>query len=217
MGGRTAQAARLRKIRLWILRKSKGCLTEVIILGEGQRFPALSPAHEASISQWRLASSEGDAKPTERRKKMETQKSLMIVVAWMCLASIVFPAWGLNPQPEPPRPEKLVLPKGTTVEKIGEGHFKFKLPDGRTVEVKGFQRGSGGTATLSECRIYDSKGKLTTLGKQGTLKGGPKVAEGKVEYLKIDAKKFVKIDDEPTWLPATIQFQKITKGTEFPK
>jgi hypothetical protein len=148
---------------------------------------------------------------------MKTQKSLMIIVTWMCLVSTVLPAWGLNPQPEPPRPEKLTLPQGTIVEKIGAGHFKFKLPDGRIVEVKGLQRGTGGTSTIGDCKIYDPKGKLISSGKQGTLKGGPKPAEGKVEYLKIDAKNFVKIDDEPTWLPATIQFQKMTKGTEFPK
>lgn len=144
---------------------------------------------------------------------MKTLKWLMIAMVWVCFtASIVLSVWALNPQPEPPIPmEKLTLPKGTIVEKIGEGHFKFKLPDGRMVEVKGFSRSGSGKAILGDCILYDRTGKLIAKGKQGSLKSGPKPAEGKVEYLKID-RGFLKIDDEPTWLPATIIFKIESKG-----
>jgi hypothetical protein len=85
------------------------------------------------------------------------------------------------------------------------------------VEVRGLQRTSSRTAIIGDSGVYDWSGKLIASGKQGTLKSGPKSVEGKVEYQKIDAKNFVKIDDEVTWLPITIQFQKITRGREFPK
>ena len=101
--------------------------------------------------------------------------------------------------------KSITLPQGTKAEKMGPGHFKFKLPDGRMVEVKGFSR-SGATAMIGDTGIYDRTGKLILTGKQGVLKSGPKPTGGKVEYLKID-RSFLKIDDEPTWLPATITFQ----------
>jgi hypothetical protein len=142
---------------------------------------------------------------------MKMLKCLMIVVGMFFAASFVFPAWGqLNPQPEPPRPQSITLPEGTKVEKLGAGHFKFKLPDGRIVEVKGLQKSKGGTAIIGDSGIYDPTGKLISSGKGGNLKGGPKpAAEGK--FLKIDSRKVIKIDDEPTWLPATITFQVETK------
>lgn len=106
----------------------------------------------------------------------------------------------------------ITLPKETKVEKLGAGHFKFKLPDGRVVEVKGFSR-SGSTAIIGDSGIYDRTGKLILTGKKGVLKSGPKPQE----YLKSDVKSskdFMKIDDDITWLPATITFQveKKTKG-----
>jgi len=99
--------------------------------------------------------------------------------------------------------KSITLPKGTKAEKMGPGHFKFKLPDGRMVEVKGFSR-SGATAIIGDTGIYDRTGKLILTGKQGVLKSGPKPTEDK--HLKI-SKGYVQIDDEPTWLPATLTFQ----------
>ena len=142
---------------------------------------------------------------------MKMLKCLMIAVGMFFAASFVLPVWGqLNPQPEPPRPQSITLPEGTKVEKLGAGHFKFKLPDGRTVEVRGLQRSKGGTAIIGDSGIYDPTGKLISSGKGGSLKGSPKPAAGKVEHLKID-KGFLKIDDEPIRLPATITFQVQTK------
>ncbi len=138
---------------------------------------------------------------------MKMLKCLMIVVGMFFVASFVLPAWGqLNPQPEPPMPQSITLPEGTKLEKLGAGHFKFKLPDGRIVEVKGLQKSRGGTAIIGDSGIYDRTGKLISSGKGGSLKSGPKPAEDK--HLKIDTRKFVKIDDDITWLPMTIQFQK---------
>lgn len=142
---------------------------------------------------------------------MKTLKCLMIVMGIFFTASLVLPVWGLNPQPEPPM-DKLTLPQGTTVEKIGAGHFKFKLPDGRTVEVKGLQKSRGGTAIIGDSGIYDRTGKLIASRKQGILKSGPKPTPIKGQFPKVDkveSKNFVKIDDDVTWFPITIQFQKV--------
>lgn len=142
-------------------------------------------------------------------------KSLTMVIALVCFAAIlVLPVWAqLNPQPEPPAPQSITLPKGTTVEKLEAGHFKFKLPDGRVIEVRGLQKSRGGTAIIGDSGIYDSKGKLIASGKGGSLKSGPKPAEDK--HLKVDPKNFVKIDDDITWFPITIQFQKIGTKTKM--
>ncbi len=146
---------------------------------------------------------------------MKMLKCLMIAVGMFLATSFVFPVWGLNPQPEPPRPQSITLAKGTTVEKLGAGHFKFKLPDGRIVEVKGLQKSKGGTAIIGDSGIYDPTGKLISSGKRGSLKGGPKRATGKVEFLKIDARDYITIDDEPTWFPITITFQAEIRAKEL--
>jgi len=149
---------------------------------------------------------------------MKTLKCLMTVMVWVCVTvSFVLPTWGLNPQPEPPIYKSITLPKGTMVEKLGPGHFKFKLPDGQVVEVKGLVKSGGSadkhrgaTAIIGDSGIYDRTGKLITSGKQGSLKSGPKPTEDK--HIKIDPRDFVKIDDDVTWLPITIQFQVESKG-----
>lgn len=98
----------------------------------------------------------------------------------------------------------ITLPMGTKAEKLGPGHVKFKLPDGQVVEVKGYSKGSGATAIIGDSGIYDRTGKLIASGKQGSLKSGPKPKE----FIK-ESKNYVKIDDDVTWLPATITFQVI--------
>ena len=112
---------------------------------------------------------------------------------------------GINPQPEPPA-KSITLPLGTKVEKAGTGYFKLKVPEGQSVEIKGFSR-SGGSALIKECRIYDQTGKLIASGKQGVLRSGQKPVEGKIDLSKIDSKGYMKIDDDVTWLPATITFE----------
>jgi len=132
-------------------------------------------------------------------------KSKRILMSLFVLAFIM--VWSYTVVAEQ---KSITLPKGTKVEKVGPGHFKFKLPDGQAVEVKNFSR-SGGKAIIGDCGIYDRTGKLIASGKQGNLKSGPKPTGGKVEYLKIESKEHIKIDDDITWLPATITFQVETK------
>jgi len=127
---------------------------------------------------------------------MKTIKILAVMVA-----IVLITAWSHMVFAEE---KSITLPIGTKVEKLGPGHFKFKLPDGRVVEVKGYSKGSGATAIIGDSGIYDRTGKLIAKGQQGSLKGGPKPTEDK--HLKI-SKGYIQIDDDITWLPATIAFQ----------
>ena len=161
---------------------------------------------------------------------MQRSKCLTIISAGICVTfSLVFPVWGIGPQPEPPDIKTIALSKGTEAKKIGSGHFMFKLPDGKVVEVKGLARSSGSAAVVfKECRIYDRAGKLIASGVQGTLKGGVKPPDqSKVGIIGTgsktgiighsggeagiigDAGNFIKIEDAVTWLPAAITYKSI--------
>jgi hypothetical protein len=114
------------------------------------------------------------------------------------------------------------LPKGTTIQKAGAGHFRFTLPNGQTVEVN---RYNAKTGIIGDTGVYD-KGKLTARGSGGSLVAvidpdppyiirAPKentciiVGGGLVSMktlAKIPHSEYVMIDDEVTWLPATIRF-----------
>lgn len=119
----------------------------------------------------------------------------------MMAAAVLIMAWSHMIFAEE---KSIALPVRTKVEKLGPGHFKFKLPSGRMVEVKGYSKGSGTTALIGDSRIYDHTGKLIASAKQGTLKSGPKPKE----FIK-ESKSSVKIDDDEIWLPATITFQAV--------
>lgn len=175
--------------------------------------------------EFTLKKGNGDRK----EKKMKRSKCLMIILAWLCVSvSLVFPVWGLSPQPEPPDIKTITLSKGTEVKKVGPGHFKFKLPDGKLLEVKGLARSSGeAIAIFKECKIFDPKGQLIASGIQGALKGSVKPADqskvgiigdsgsktgiigdsGSKAGIIGDSGNFVKIDDDVIWLPATITFK----------
>jgi hypothetical protein len=114
------------------------------------------------------------------------------------------------------------LPKGTTSQKLGAGHFRFTLPNGQTVEVNRYDAKTG---IIGDTGVYE-KGKLTTRGGGGSLTGvvapdPPSIIRaarentcvivgGELVSLKTLAKvphsEYVMIDDEVTWLPATIRF-----------
>lgn len=141
----------------------------------------------------------------EEEEEMKTLRCLVIVIVGICFAAMVYPAWAINPQPEPPA-KSITLPLGTKVEKVSAGYFKLKVPEGQTVELKGFSR-SGGTAMIKECGIYSRTGKLIATGTRGVLRSGQKTVEGKIDLSKIDSKGYMKIDDDVTWLPATITFE----------
>jgi hypothetical protein len=127
----------------------------------------------------------------------------------------------LSPQPDPPGMKTVKLPKGTKVEKVGQGHFKFLLPNGQTVEIRNYNSTTG---IIGDTGVYD-KGKLIMRGGQGNLRGiiNPDpppliipqnktyaVFEGELLNLKtfsrVPKSDYLLIDDDPTWLPATIKF-----------
>lgn len=94
------------------------------------------------------------------------------------------------------------LPKGTTVQKLGPGHFRFSLPDGRKVEVRNFNARTG---IIGDSGVYDATGKRLAGGGRGQLRGAAPLS--RAQAAKMPKSDYVQIDDEVTWLPATVQFQ----------
>lgn len=126
-----------------------------------------------------------------------------VLMAGFVLAAVLVP-----PVPGQGGATKIVvLPKGTTVESLAEGHFRLKLPDGCCLELKGYQKRTE-TATVeaagsaAECCVRDTKGKLVAMGGEARLVGGPMPAGG--TSAEGDS---LKIDGETTWLPARLEFQ----------
>ena len=108
----------------------------------------------------------------------------------------------------------VVIPKGTKVEKLGPTGFKLTTPEGAVFEIASFKKtgkaqgGPGAVGILGDCGIHNAKGKLIASGSGGVLKSGPvSGAAGAGKALKdVPPADYIKIDDEVTWLPATIQF-----------
>ncbi len=129
---------------------------------------------------------------------------------------------GLSPQPDPPGMKTVKLPKGTTGQKLGAGHIRLTLPNAQVVEIQGFNAKTG---ILGDCGVY-AGGKLVAEGNGGKLIGiidpdPPTIIranKGKTFILiggglvnlqslsKVPRSDYVLIDDEVTWLPATIKF-----------
>jgi len=112
----------------------------------------------------------------------------------------------------------VTVPKGTKVEKLGPGNFKLTTPDGSVFKITAYKK-TGKTAgtpgatgiigdcgILGDCGIYDAKGKLVATGANGVLKNGASAGKALKDVPPAD---YIKIDDEVTWLPATIQFPTI--------
>lgn len=108
----------------------------------------------------------------------------------------------------------VTIPKGTKVEKLGPGSFKLTTPDGTAYSIKSYKatgKGQGAPSAagiLGDCGIFDAKGKMIATGTNGVLKGSARAIIGDSgKALKdVPPGDYIKIDDEPTWLPATIQF-----------
>ena len=108
----------------------------------------------------------------------------------------------------------VVIPKGTKVEKLGPTGFKLTMPEGSVIKIATFKKtGKGGgtpgaVGILGDCGIHNAKGKLIASGSGGVLKSGASAIIGDSgKALKdIPPADYIKIDDEVTWLPATIQF-----------
>ena len=108
----------------------------------------------------------------------------------------------------------VTIPKGTKVVKLGAGHFKLTTPDGPIFEIRSFKKTVKGQGTpgavgiLGDCGIRDAKGKVIASGANGVLKSGLRAIIGNTgKAMKdIPPADYIQIDDEVTWLPATIQF-----------
>ena len=131
------------------------------------------------------------------------------------------------------------LPKGTTVEKLGPGHFKFKLPDKRIVEVREFNPRAG---VIGLVRVIDpdppyKPAEARTATKFGDPDPPPRAAAKiidpnppdkpiisaararfvksgtltKIQVKNLPATDYIVIDDEITWLPAKITFSEPIK------
>jgi len=116
--------------------------------------------------------------------------------------------------------KSITLPKGTTVEKLGTGHFKFKLPNGKIVEMRNFNSQTG---AIGYVEVVDPNPPHIIRGEKGQFKGEKaKVIRlpSKTEYVLIDddicwlknsskipKSNYIMIDDDIVWLPVTIQFE----------
>jgi len=87
-------------------------------------------------------------------------------VTWLPI-TIVFSATQLSPQPDPPG---ITLPEGTKGEKIGEGHYRFLIPDGQTVELRNYDS----KTKTGDVTILGKDGVTTASGMKGILTGAPK-------------------------------------------
>ena len=108
---------------------------------------------------------------------------------------------SLKPCAALPGKQSFTLPKGTKAEKLGEGHFKFLLPDRSTVEIKGFMRANS-TFTYIAVIDPDPPGKI--VGKDGVFQNRRILTAEQAS--KLPPTDYVKIDDDITWLPVTLLF-----------
>ena len=111
--------------------------------------------------------------------------------------------------------KSVTVPKGTMVEKLGPGSFKLTTPDGTVFKITSYKKAGkvqaapaatgiiGDCGILGDCGIHDAKGKLIATGTNGVLKGVAATAKAAKGAPPAD---YIRIDDEVTWLPATIQF-----------
>lgn len=108
----------------------------------------------------------------------------------------------------------VTIPKGTKIEKLGPTGYKLTTPDGAVFKIATFKKTGqgqgqpGAVGILGDCGIHNAKGKLIASGANGVLKSGPSPLAGAAgKALKdVPPGDYIKIDDEVTWLPATIQF-----------
>ncbi len=107
----------------------------------------------------------------------------------------------LKPCAKLPEKQSFILPKGTKAEKLGQGHFKFLLPDRKTAEVINFDRAKG---TVGSIEVINPDPPEKIIGTHGILQGLKTLT--KEAASKLPPTDYVVIDDEPTWLPFTIIF-----------
>lgn len=97
----------------------------------------------------------------------------------------------------------ITIPKGTTVQKIEAGHFKFTLPNKQIVEVKNFNLRVGAVGYIAIINP-DPPDKPVVLAKRGTLVLSKILTKSQAS--KLSPTDYIQIDDEVTWLPLTITY-----------
>jgi len=104
----------------------------------------------------------------------------------------------------------LVIPKGTKVQKLGPGNFKLTMPNGTSFILTSYKKGAGtgASAIIGDCGIYDARGVLIAKGSNAVLKGSARaiIGDSGKPGSPPPPTEYIKIDDEVTWLPATITF-----------
>ena len=117
--------------------------------------------------------------------------------------------------------KSVTVPKGTKVEKLGPGSFKLTTPEGTVFNITSYKKAGKGQGTpgaagiigdcgiLGDCGIRDAKGKLIASGANGVLRGIIDPNDRSRSVASAPPGDYIKIDDEVTWLPATIQFPSV--------
>ncbi len=111
----------------------------------------------------------------------------------------------------------VTVPKGTKVQKLGPGSFKLTAPDGTVFAITSYKKADqaegakGAIGIVGDCGIRDGKGKLIAVGAIGVLEGGIRsiIGDSGKALKDVPPADYVKIDDEVTWLPATIRFSSL--------
>jgi hypothetical protein len=132
--------------------------------------------------------------------------SIILIVTVLAYSSVAFA-----------QQKSITLPKGTTVQKIAPGHFKFTLPNRQIVEVKNFIPRTG---TIGSIGIIDPD-PPTKAGWIPIVSGnlGRFVSSGKLTKeaaSKLKPTEYIQIDDEVTWLPVTITYRSVNKLSPQP-
>lgn len=133
---------------------------------------------------------------------MNTRTRYVVVMAAVAMICAWQSAGGAAPQ-------QIDLPKGSVGQKLAPGHVRFLLPDGRVVELRGYNAKAG---IIGDCGLFDAAGHKLAGGLQCALRSGPKpVIDPDPPYKPTGfspaPRNAVQIDDEITWLPAVITFQ----------
>jgi hypothetical protein len=128
-----------------------------------------------------------------------------IVARSLVVLAVAAPAWALGPkqlgpQPEPPdKPPVVALAKGTKCTRLAPGRVRLTLPTGAVLELWGCRRDQNRRLVADQGHFVPAPGKPGWTAKGAVIASGakPKIPS---------AADYVKIDDEPTWLPALVSF-----------
>jgi hypothetical protein len=137
-----------------------------------------------------------------KNQKSTTAKVMQLISFFLIIMILGYSSTVMAQQ------KSIILPKGTTVQKIGPGHFKFKLPNRQIVEVKNFNPKTG---TIGYIGLIDPDPptKPVVSGKMGTFVSSGKLTKEAASKLK--PVEYIQIDDDVSWLPVTISYQPVVK------